>query len=171
MNLADAGASRTMRRTTRILVATAATATGVAAVIAALVTQRFVLPAMILCVPLLLVAATFLSRAARVAEGLRELHGHPVDIEVWGSPLPLPAEEALRLESARAFGAGLLLWVRVGSDRRPKLLKVAQPRAVRNPPDGVEIADAAYVQWARARLPRVPGAAALTLHRADGRDR
>jgi hypothetical protein len=159
-----------MRRTTQTLVAIAATTTGVAAVIAALVTQRFLLPAMLLCVPLLFLASTLLSRAARVAEGLRGLCGHPVDIEVWGSPLPLPAGEELRLESVRAFGAGLHLWVRVGSDPRPRFLKVAQPRAVHHQPEGVEIAHAAYVQWARARIPRVPGAPALTLHRAERRD-
>ncbi|HEX6201689.1 MAG TPA: hypothetical protein VF100_01725 [Thermoanaerobaculia bacterium] len=159
-----------MRRITATWLATAATTIGLAAVIAALVTQRFVVPAVMLCIVLLFVAATSLSRAAQVAERLRELHGDAVDIEAWGSPLPLAAGRALRLESSRAFGAGLHLWVRAAPDRRLTHLKVAQPGALRHQPDGIEIADAAYVQWAGARIPRVPGAPALTVHRAEPRD-
>ena len=155
-----------MKTSTTWVIAGIAITAGLAAVFVAIVDRRFTIVAVIVWICLFGVA-TLLSRAARIARPLQELRGRTVDVEVWGASLPGGSEGALRLESARAFGAGLLLRLRRGGGGDLGLLKVAQPTEARFHPDGIEIADAAYVQWAGARLPRVSGAPALALRVAD----
>jgi hypothetical protein len=111
----------------------------------------------------LFVVATTLSQAGRLSAALKPLEGRTVYVEVWGAPLPGASEGALRVQSVRAFGAGLLLWLQPPSSRRSTLLKVAQPQSVLLELPRVDIADAAYVQWAGVRIRRREGVAAFTL--------
>jgi hypothetical protein len=156
----------TKTSTTWVIAGIAITA-GLAAAFVAIVDRRFLTIGVIVGAICLFVVSTLLSRAARIARPLQELRGRTVDVQVWGAPLPGAGEGTLRLESARAFGAGLLLRLRRGGSGDLELLKVAQPTEARFHPHGVEIADAAYVQWAGARLPRLSGAPALALRVAD----
>ncbi|HSP16004.1 MAG TPA: hypothetical protein VLV78_14765 [Thermoanaerobaculia bacterium] len=119
--------------------------------------------AVVVGVVCLFAVATFLSRAGQLAAPLRRLQGEMVDIRVWGEPLPVPGEVKLHLESVRAFGAGLLLFLRPSSGDDRMLLKIAQPKDARLHERGVEIADAAYVQFGGKRLKRLPGSSALRL--------
>ena len=111
----------------------------------------------------LFVLATALSPAGRLSTALKPLKGRIVDVEVWGAPLPGVSEGGLRLQSVRAFGAGLLLLLQPPSSRRSMLLKVAQPQSVLLELPRVDIADAAYVQWAGVRVRRREGVTAFTL--------
>ena len=107
-------------------------------------------------------AATLLSRAGQLARPLRALRGRAVDVRVWGSSLP-GGGESFRLESVRPFGAGLLLWLRPMDGGSRTLLKVAQPGAAHHHERGLEILEAAYVQWDGRRVPRVEGTPAVML--------
>lgn len=111
----------------------------------------------------LFISATALSQAGRISVALRSLEGRTVSIAVWGAPLPGASKGTFRVRSIRGFGAGLLLWLQPASGGPSTLLKVAQPKSVRQDPQRVEIPDAAYVQWAGARVRRREGAAAFTL--------
>jgi hypothetical protein len=115
----------------------------------------------VVAVMLLLLAADVLSQAGRISSELRPLVGKRVKVTVWGAPLVASAEQ-LELASASSFGAGLLLRLRVGTTG-PVLLKIAQPKAAMFEAGALVIPDAAYVQWAGSRLPRVAGHPALLL--------
>jgi hypothetical protein len=109
----------------------------------------------------LLLVATSLSNAGRLSETLSSFRNRPVDILVWGEPLSGPTERS-QIESIRAIGAGLHLFVKRDNGRLAHL-KIAQPRSTRITEKTAEIAAARYVQWERRKLPRTAGAAAVTL--------
>ena len=106
----------------------------------------------------LFLLATTLSQAGRLSESLSVFRGRPLEIRVWGKPL----DSQCSIDSIRAIGAGLHLFVRLG-DGPPRHLKVAQPRGATIDERSAEIAEAAYVQWAGRKVPRVAGAPALTI--------
>lgn len=100
----------------------------------------------------LFAVATRLSQAGRLTHPLARFCGQPVDICVWGQPLP----EA-EIESVRAIGPGLHLFLRGGH------LKIAQPSAATVDERTAVIDEARYVQWRGKRLPRVSGTPAVTV--------
>jgi hypothetical protein len=77
-----------------------------------------------------------------------------VRIEVWGNPIPDASQPMFEIDSVVAFGAGLLIHVRVAAGGPRILLKVAQPHAAIVLEDRIEIDNAAYVSWAGGRLKR-----------------
>jgi hypothetical protein len=120
------------------------------------------LPAAIgIAIVCMFIVATFMSRAGRLVTPLRRFQGEMVGIQVWGAALPVPPGLSLQLVSVRAIGAGLHLFLRVGSESEH--LKIAQPGAARFHEHGVEIDDARSIQWRGKRLQRTPGSPALQL--------
>ena len=110
----------------------------------------------------LLLATSF--RHARSLTGpLLALRGQPVDVQVWGTTLPIPSGSTVRITSVAMIGAGLHIYFQVGGAGSASHLKVAQPRSVLVRPRSVVIEAAAYVQWSSQRLPRVTGAPALAI--------
>ncbi|HEV2720987.1 MAG TPA: hypothetical protein VG323_13275 [Thermoanaerobaculia bacterium] len=100
-----------------------------------------------------LLLATKLSQAGRLRAPLAQFRGHAVDIRVWGNELP----DAAEIESVKAIGAGLHLFLRGGH------LKIAQPSSASVDERGAVIAEARYVQWRGKRIPRAGGAPAVTI--------
>ncbi|HVE72836.1 MAG TPA: hypothetical protein VNI54_15830 [Thermoanaerobaculia bacterium] len=106
----------------------------------------------------LLVLATFLSKAGQLSRALRGFAYRPVEIRVWGQPIP----GARQIHSIRTIVAGLHLFITC-EDGSTHDLKVAQPRDASVGEDAAEIREAAYVQWAKRKLPRAAGVPAVTL--------
>jgi hypothetical protein len=125
---------------------------GVIGLAVAALIPAFRLPALVVAVILLFLAATSLSRATRIAGSLPPLATRPVQVEVWGSALP--AESALEVDSIRSFGAALLIHLRPAGGGARQLLKVAQPGPGRVQPGRLEILHAAYISWAGIKLHR-----------------
>ena len=117
-----------------------------------------VLPAVIVALLAFFLLATKLSRAGRIAPMLQAMVGTLVDVRVWSAPIGV-----YRVKSARAFGAGLLIWLEPVAGGKATLLKVAQPQIARHAERGMAIDDARYVQWAGAKMKRVEGAPALEM--------
>jgi hypothetical protein len=109
----------------------------------------------------LFLAATFLSRAGRIASTLGELRGRTVDARVWGTPLG-----TFRVQSVRAVGAGLHFMLE--SEGTATHLKVAQPGPALREEQKLVIHDARYMQWAGRRMPRAEGFPALEMMMAAG---
>jgi hypothetical protein len=114
-----------------------------------------------------LFVGTRLSNAGRLSASLQELPGRSVEIRVWGAPLTSGSNAIFQVNSVRALGAGLLIFLRESPKGRAALLKVAQPRASRVEVPTVEIREAAYVQWGGRRRPRVDGVPAVSIHVSD----
>lgn len=110
----------------------------------------------------LLLLATSLSPSGRLTEALRTFQHRPLEIRVWGEPLPQTGEGPCQIESLRAIGAGLHLFVRCATDEITHL-KIAQPRAARIGDQIAEIREAAYVQWSGKKLRRTSGSSAITI--------
>jgi hypothetical protein len=109
----------------------------------------------------MMVGATAASRANAIAASLQGYTGRKVSAVVWGKAPPGDIGEALVLESAFAISAGLHLRLRAESSGRTYRMKVAQPTGGVADGSGLQVADARYVQWERARLARVPRSPAL----------
>lgn len=105
----------------------------------------------------LLVLGTAFSRAGRLAQSLQQFKNRPVEIRIWGQRLPID-----EIESIRALGAALHLFVRRGGSRTEHV-KIAQPRLASVSGETAQIVDAKYVQWERKQYQRVAGQPALTL--------
>ncbi len=132
----------------------------------AVATPRFAMFPIMLALFSLLLVATSLSHAGRLSQSLRAFRNRPVEIRIWGKPLPLMDGSVCQIESIKVFGAGLHLFVTSG-DGSPKHLKIAQPRGTHVTERGVEIDEAAYVQWMGKRQTPVHGTPALMLTVAE----
>ena len=108
----------------------------------------------------LMLLATALSDAGRLSKTLLPFQNRPVEIRVWGEPLP-GLTGTCQIESIRALGAGLHFFVR--HDGRLAHLKIAQPRDSRVGDSAAEIGEAKYVQWEGRNLPRAAGVPAVTV--------
>jgi hypothetical protein len=108
-------------------------------------------------------AASFLGRAGRIAAALRPIVGRTVRVEVWGTPVPAPHGGLWDVSTVTGFGAGLLFHLLPESGDAGGILKVAQPGEEMLGDERIEIATAAYVQWAGRRLERPPGTTAPAL--------
>jgi hypothetical protein len=117
----------------------------------------------LLAVLAFLVLGTSLSNAGRLAASMKPFRSRVVTARVWGAPLPDAGAAAFRVDSVRAAGAGLLVYLSstAGGDRI--LLKVAQPSGGAVEPTQVTIAEARYVQWAGTRIPSTAEGPALRL--------
>lgn len=146
-----------------ILLPIALVAIGLGGLAVAAAAPGFRFAGVLLAVFCLFAAATALSQAGRSAVGLQQYLGQHVHMHIWGAHVPEAADATFRLVSVRAFGAGLLFRLAPTSGGKAALLKVAQPKSVSNHLHSIEIGDAAYVQWAGARVPRVQGTVALRL--------
>jgi hypothetical protein len=111
----------------------------------------------------MMVGATAASRANAIAASLQGYTGRKMSAVVWGNALPGGIEEVLVLVSAFAISAGLHLRLRAESSGQTYRMKVAQPTGVVADGSRVQIEDARYVQWERAKLARMPQSAALLL--------
>lgn len=135
---------------------------GAAALIAASMLEPAARQALVaVAVAFFFIAATGLGRAGSAATALAELADRPVQVLVWGQPLPTASAEGFQLVRLRALGAGLHLLLRARSgDGGVHELKVAQPAGVAfdRPAGRAVIQGARYVQWRRGRLPRPEGA-------------
>ena len=108
----------------------------------------------ILCIAvalaLMLLVATSASVAGRLAKSLDPFLDRPVEILIWGESVPGPC----RIQSARALGPGLHLFVNCAGERRPTHIKIAQPKFATIAEESFEIGDAKYVQCAGKTMPR-----------------
>jgi hypothetical protein len=95
---------------------------------------------------------TLLSHAARIADQLTALVGKSVRIEVWGKPIE--STVAFQVQSVRAIGAGLHIFLRSPLAKSPQDLKVAQPHGLQLSATQLTIASAAYVSLAGTKLHR-----------------
>ena len=127
----------------------------------ALIDPRFSLPGIAVGIVAFFAAGTLSSNAWQLAKSLRPLLGKPLRFEVWG--VAADADARFEIETASAFGAGLLIHLHRVPGGPRLLLKVAQPRAARREDGLLEIGEAAYVSWAGTRLARVVGAPALVI--------
>ena len=71
-------------------------------------------------------------------------------MRVWGSELG-----ECTVEAVQALGAGLHVFLRPLPDGRRTDLKIAQGRGLRVDARSAEFAWARYVQWGRARVPKL----------------
>ena len=111
----------------------------------------------------MMVGATAASCANGIAASLQGYTDRRVSAVVWGTALPGGIGEVLVLESAFAISAGLHLRLRAESSGRTYRMKVAQPTGVVIDGTRLQVEDARYVQWERARLGRMPQSAALLI--------
>jgi hypothetical protein len=123
--------------------------------------------AVLLALVSFLIIGTRLSNAGRLSASLQTLPSRSVEVRVWGAPLASDSSPVFQVDSVRALGAGLLIFLRQAPKSGPTLLKVAQPRAARVEGPAVEIGHAAYVQWDGRRLPRVPDLPAVRIQIRD----
>ena len=137
-------------------------ATAAAMLAIAFAAPRFAILPIVVAVLALLLLATSLSHAGQLLEPLRIFRNRPVEIRIWGDQVPPNAGASFRIESVRALGAGLHLFVRSG-DGPLKHLKIAQPRDAEVTERVAEIGEAAYVQWLDQRQTRRLGHPALEL--------
>lgn len=119
---------------------------------------RFLVAGGLVC---FLLGATALSRAGQLAPSLRPFRHRSVHVHVWGAPVPASGGGPARIDSVRAFSAGLLIYLRPTPDGPRTLLKVAQPGPARNGDGLFEIDEARYVSWGGKKRERVPGQPAL----------
>lgn len=115
----------------------------------------------------LLLASSLLSAAGRFSTLSADLKGHSVSVQLWGVSPAGDASTVFRVQSIRAIGAGLNIWLESPSGGKPTHLKVAQPKGVSRTAAEYRIVDAAYVQWAGRKMPRHEGAAAVLLNAAE----
>ena len=111
----------------------------------------------------LLLVASRISHAGRLAAALHDLPFRVVQVQVWGTPLTLGHDTGFRVETVRAFGAAVLIWLRPLSEGRPILLKIAQPRPALMQGQTIEIRQARYVQWNNRQLPPVADSPAVKI--------
>lgn len=111
----------------------------------------------------LFLLASSVGNAGRLSRSLRVLENRPVAIKVWGAPLPgLSIATRCEIKSMRPLGVGLHLFISIDGGATTHL-KVAQPRAANVSDSAAEIREAAYVQWARRRLPVATEQSAVTI--------
>ena len=108
----------------------------------------------------LILLATSLSNAGRIAVSLQFLQNQVVDVSVWGAPLP--DSSPLEVASVTALSAGLLIYLR-DSGATKTLLKVAQPGDAHIEDGRVTVDRAAYVSWGGAKSRRVDGVPAVVI--------
>lgn len=147
-----------MRSTTLRVVAAAVAVSGFTA---SVFTSRslFLVPVVVA----LFFLATSFSEAGRLAEALQGFLHHTAAVRAWGVALPVPGGATITVTSVKALSAGLHVFLQVSPGSASTHLKVAQPSRAQVSPKQLTIESAAYVQWNGKRLPRVPGAPALTI--------
>lgn len=116
----------------------------------------FRLAVFLLLFPAIFLVVSRLTVAGRTARSLQVFRGVYVRVAAWGSPLL--ETDALYVESITSLGVGLLIRLRVASDAKAVLLKIAQPGDVIVSGDRLVIGRAAYVQWSGRRLKRATDA-------------
>jgi hypothetical protein len=113
-------------------------------------------------VAVLLLASSF-SQAGRLTGPLQRFCHQAVAVRVWGASLPVPNGAAMTIASVRSLGAGLHIYLQLGTNGSLTHLKVAQPQRVLLEPGALIIESASYVQWSGKRLPRAIGSPALSI--------
>lgn len=147
------------------LLRVAAGVTAVLALVLAFEKKQYLAIGIVLGFACLLGVATRMhSRAAAAVRSFMEV---PLRVEIWGAPLCGEADRTFRLEKVQAFGAGLLIWARSGVTETLVLIKVAQPRDLRQQPNELAIGRAKYVQVDKSTVPVVPETPALSLSIRD----
>lgn len=138
-------------------------ATALAAFSLASLVPHFSVPAIVVGVFSLFLVASSWSHAGRLAASLQRLQARLVEVHVWGVPLDAESSSRFEVASITALSAGLLIYLRCGSGGAQRLLKVAQPEAVRVEERSVEIDRAAYVSWGGIKAARVAGVPAVVI--------
>jgi hypothetical protein len=111
---------------------------------------------------LLLFVGSSLGVAGGLTNSLAPLLNRAVEIRIWGEPVPNAGHGPCQIESIRALGVGLHLFVNCGTGSSTHI-KIAQPGSVRIAERRVEIGVAKYVQCAGRKLPRVAEAPAVSV--------
>lgn len=114
-------------------------------------------------VALLFGASNQLGPTRHMADDVRPLIGSTLTAAAWDAPLDVSGS-AFELRSVRSVGVGLLLYLQPLGERRPVLLKIAQPETLIADRNGVTVVSAKYIQWRGRKVSKVEGAAALTMH-------
>lgn len=140
-------------------VRTATVAVALAALAAGAWTEQIAFVA--IAVAALLVVAIGFNRTGRLTALFTPLIGRPAEIKVWGAPLPTVPGATTTLQSTRALGAGIHLYLQVEGQRRPLHIKIAQPDGARADEGSVVISGAEYVQCAGTNMARASHAPAV----------
>ena len=151
----------------RTLIGITATLISISALVAALSFPVTRLASVPVAVVGLLVAASLFSAAGKLSTQLAELKGQTVSVQVWGIAPEGAASLLFRVQSTRAFGAGLHFWLESPTGGKLTHLKVAQPKGATYAAAEFRISDAAYVQWGGRKIPRHKGNTALVLRRGE----
>jgi hypothetical protein len=112
--------------------------------------------------PLLLIA-TSVAGAGRIAEEARQFQGHTVRLRIWGSEPQQVQDAPIVVKRVWALGAGLHLNAVTRNGSGALHIKVAQPRRSSSRAGVFIVGDAKYVQVSGATVPRVPRAVALEM--------
>ena len=138
-------------------------AVGLAALAVAMLTTQFRFAAVIIALAAFLLGGTAFSNAGRLATSLAPYVKRSVRVQVWGTFLGAEDGSRFEIESIKAAGAGLLIYLRASPEGKRTLLKVAQPGSARLEESRVEIAEARYVSWGGRRLTLAVGQPAVVL--------
>jgi hypothetical protein len=106
----------------------------------------------VLALLLFLAGISFFGKTNQFAQRLQPLVGRSVRVLAWDSELPGHSAATFIVQSVRALGAGLHLYLRPLPQGAPIHLKIAQPRAATVDDAGVTIREAKYVQWAGRKV-------------------
>ena len=131
------------------------------AITAGVVTSRFVFFVVGL-LSLFLLATSLASAFHPLTKALLEFRGRAVDVALWDAPPPVPPGTELVITSVNVLSVGLHVFFE-SNGKRSIHLKVAQPRNPVIRSGAVAIGSARYVQWESRKLPRVAGAAAVSI--------
>jgi hypothetical protein len=111
--------------------------------------------------PLLLLLTAF-TRAGRLSQSLQPFKNRRVEVRIWGRRPPQHGDASCEIQSIRALGEGLHLFVRCAASRTEHI-KIAQPTMDSVSSEIAQIGQAKYIQWGGKQCPRVAGQPALTL--------
>jgi hypothetical protein len=133
----------------------------VSAITAGVITSRFIFFAVGLA-SLFLLATSLAGAFHPLTKALLGLCRRAVDVTLWGAPPPVPPGTELVITSVNVLSAGLHIFFEANG-KGSIHLKVAQPRNSVIRSEAVAVGSAKYVQWESRKLPRVAGAAAVSI--------
>src|SRR6266568_7882385 len=117
----------------------------------------------VLALLLFLAGSSLFGKTNQFAQRLQPFVGRSVRVLAWDSELPGHSAETFIVQSVRALGAGLHLYLRPLPQGSPIHLKIAQPREATVDDAGVTIREAKYVQWVGRKVPKSQAAIPFVL--------
>lgn len=98
--------------------------------------------------PFIGLAIGILGKPGQFARSLRAFEGRPVQVEIWGVPLPGSEGCLFKVDSLACLGVGLWIYLRPLSGGRRTKLKIAQPTSMLLNNGVAKIDFSGYAQWA-----------------------